>query len=46
MRFMLKALRHHPLMVGTAEVLVDAARYVAIVLVMLLLVGQFAKVAL
>ena len=43
---MLKALRHHPLMVGMAEVLVDAARYVAIVLVVLLLVGQLAKVAL
>jgi hypothetical protein len=37
---MLRTLCHHPLMVGTAEVLVDAARYVAIVLVMLLLLGQ------
>jgi hypothetical protein len=46
MRFMLKVLRHHPLTVGTAEVLVDAARYVAIVLVMLLLLRQLAKVAL
>jgi hypothetical protein len=43
---MLKALRQHPLMVGTAEVLVDAARYIAIVLVVLLLVAQLAKVAL
>ena len=43
---MLRTLRHHPLMVGTAEVLVDAARYVTIVLVVLLLVGQLAKVAL
>jgi len=43
---MLKALSHHPVMVGTAEFLVDAARYVAIVLVVLLLVGQLAKVAL
>jgi hypothetical protein len=43
---MLKALRHHALMVGTAEVMVAAARYVAIVLVVLLLVGQLAKVAL
>jgi len=43
---MLKALRHHPLMVGTVELLVDAARYLAIVLVMLLLLGQLAKVAL
>jgi hypothetical protein len=43
---MLKALCHYPLLVGTAEVLVDAARYVAVVLVVLLLVGQLAKVAL
>jgi hypothetical protein len=43
---MLKALRDHPLMVDTAEVLVDAARYVVIVLIVLLLVGQLAKVAL
>ena len=42
---MLKALRH-PLLVGTAELLVDAVRYVAIVLVVLLLVGHLAKVAL
>ena len=33
-------------MVGTAEVLADAARYVAIMLVVLLLLGQLAKVAL
>jgi hypothetical protein len=43
---MLKALRHHPLMVGTAEVLADAARYIAIVLVFIVLLGQLAKVAL
>jgi hypothetical protein len=30
---MLKVLRHHPLLVGTTELLVDAARYVAIVLI-------------
>jgi hypothetical protein len=42
---MLKALLDHPLLVGTTEVLVDAARYVAIVLLVLLLVGQLAKVA-
>jgi hypothetical protein len=42
---MLKALRQHPLMVGAAEVLVDAARYVAIVLIVLLLIGQVAKLA-
>jgi hypothetical protein len=46
MRFMLKALRHHPLMVGMVEVLADAVRYVAIMLVVLLLVGQLAKFAL
>ena len=43
---MLKALRERPLMVGTAEVLLDAARYVTIILLVLLLVGQLAKVAL
>jgi hypothetical protein len=43
---MLNALRHHPLLVGMAEVLADAVRYVAIVLVVLLLVGQLTKVAL
>jgi hypothetical protein len=46
MRFMLKALRHHPLMVGMVDVLADAVRYVAIMLVVLLLVGQLAKFAL
>jgi MFS-type transporter involved in bile tolerance (Atg22 family) len=43
---MLKALRHHPLLVGTAQVLTDGVRYVAIVVIVLLLVGQLAKVAL
>jgi hypothetical protein len=43
---MLKALRHRPLMIGTVEVLVDATRYVTIVLLVLLLLGQLAKVAL
>ena len=43
---MLKALRHHPLLADMTEVLVDAVRYVAIVLVVLLLLGQLAKVAL
>jgi hypothetical protein len=46
MRFMLEALRHHPLVVVTAEVLVDATRYVTIVLLVLLLMGQLAEVAL
>ena len=43
---MLRALRQYPLLVGTAEVLTDAVRYVAITLVVLLLLGQLAKVAL
>jgi hypothetical protein len=43
---MLKALRHHPLMVGTAEVLVHAARYVTIVLLVILVLGQPANIAL
>ena len=43
---MLRALRQHPLLTGTTEVLADAVRYVAIMLVVLLLLGQFAKVAL
>ena len=43
---MLETLRQHPLLVGMAELLADAVRYVAIVLIVLLLLGQFAKVAL
>jgi hypothetical protein len=36
----------HPLLVGTAEVLADAVRYVAIMLFVLLLLRQLARVAL
>jgi hypothetical protein len=43
---MLKTMRHHPLLIGTGEVLIDAARYVTIVLLVLLLMGQLATVAL
>jgi hypothetical protein len=43
---MLKALRQHPLMVGTPEVLLDAARYVTIVLIVIVLLGPLARVAL
>jgi hypothetical protein len=43
---MLRTLRHHPVMVGMVEVLVEAARYVATLLVLLLLLAQLAKVAL
>jgi hypothetical protein len=46
MRFMLKALRDHPLMVGMAELIAAAVRYVGIVLIAILLLGQLAKVAL
>ena len=42
---MLKALRHHPLLVSTTEVSVDAIRYLAIVLVVLPLLRQLANVA-
>jgi hypothetical protein len=42
----LRTLLRRPLLVGTTEVLVDTVRYVAIVLVVLLLLGQLAKVAL
>ncbi|HYZ26700.1 MAG TPA: hypothetical protein VE597_07315 [Geminicoccaceae bacterium] len=42
---MLKVLREHPLLVGMAEVLADAVRYVAIVLVVLVLLWQLAGVA-
>jgi hypothetical protein len=43
---MLKALRHHSVMVGMLEVLADAVRYVTIILLVLLLLGQLVKVAL
>jgi len=37
---MLKVLRQHPVLIGMAEVLADAVRYVAIVLVVLVVLGQ------
>jgi hypothetical protein len=46
MRFMLKALRHHQMMIGMVEVLADAVRYVATVLLVVLLLRQLAKFAL
>ena len=42
---MLKALRGHPLLVGTAEVMADGVRYVAIMLVVLTLLVQGARLA-
>ena len=43
---MLKVRRRHPLLIGAAEVMSDAIRYVAVMLVVLLLLGQLANVAL
>ena len=43
---MLRALRGWALLVGTGEVLVAAVRYVAIMLVFIVLLGQLARVAL
>jgi hypothetical protein len=42
---MLRALRRHAVLVGTTELLIDAIRYVAVMLIVLLLLGQFAKLA-
>jgi hypothetical protein len=42
---MLRTLRRHPLLVGAAEVLVDAVRYVALVLVLLMVLAQAARLA-
>jgi hypothetical protein len=39
----MKALRHHPVMVGTAGLIADAVRYVAIMPVAFLLLGQLAR---
>jgi hypothetical protein len=43
---MLRMLLRHPLLVGTAEVLIDAARYVAVVLIVLTVLVQAARLAL
>ena len=43
---MLKALRRDPLLVGAAEVLADAARYLVVMLILIVLLGQIAKLAL
>jgi hypothetical protein len=43
---MLKALRERPLLGATTEVLADAARYIAVMVIVLVLLGQFAKAAL
>ena len=42
---MLGTLRRHPLLVGVAEVMVDAVRYVAVVLIVLLVLAQAIELA-
>jgi hypothetical protein len=42
---MLRTLRRHPLLVGIGEVLVDAVRYFAVVLVLLIVLAQAARLA-
>jgi hypothetical protein len=42
---MLSKLRQHPLLAGAGEALADAARYVAIMIVLVLLVGYVARLA-
>ena len=39
---MLRALRRHPLLVGTAEVLVDAVRYIAVMMALIIVLGHLA----
>lgn len=43
---MVRSLRQHPLLVGAAEVLSDALRYIAIMLVVITILGQAAGLAL
>jgi hypothetical protein len=40
-----RALREHPLLIGMAEVLTDAVRYVGIVMSALVVLGQLARMA-
>ncbi len=42
---MLRRLRRQPLLVGAAEVLVDAVLYCGVMLVVILLLGQLVKLA-
>jgi hypothetical protein len=43
---MLKTLRQHRVVRGSIEVLVDATRYVLVMLAVIMLLGQLAKLAL
>jgi len=40
---MLRKLQQHPLLAGVGEVLLDAVRYVAIIIVLVVLLGYFAR---
>jgi len=42
---MLRTLRQNPLLIGMSEVLLDAVRYVAIVLVVFVVLGQVVRLA-
>jgi hypothetical protein len=42
---MLRKLQQHPLLAGVGEVLVDAMRYVAIMVVLVVLLGYLARLA-
>ena len=43
---MLRMLRRHPLLVGTAEVLVDAVRYIAVLVALIVVLGHLATLVL
>ena len=40
---MLRKLQQHPLLAGAGEVLLDAVRYVAIIIVLVVLLGYFVQ---
>ena len=40
---MLRKLQQHPLLAGTGEVLLDAVRYVAIIIVLVVLLGYVVR---
>jgi hypothetical protein len=42
---MLRKLQKHPLLAGVGEVLVDAVRYVAVMVVLVVLLGYLARLA-
>jgi hypothetical protein len=42
---MLRKLQQHPLLAGVGKVLVDAVRYVAVLIVLVVLLGYLARLA-